>query len=133
MDQFEEVLDVVVRGENIRDSLFFRSNDDFEERISGMLESREKYLKTFKGPQDIAEAKILYEEAISDYFGDITIPNVIELIWEREDLRLGFLTYVLEYYESSAKNNEFGLNPWDDQNRRILLGVKAKLDEISNN
>jgi hypothetical protein len=132
MDQFEEVLDVVVRGENIRDSLFFRSRDDFEGRISGMLESREKYLETFKGPQDIDEAKILYEEAISDYFGDITIPNVIDLIWKREDLRLGFLTYVLEYYESSM-NSEFGLNPWDDQNRRILLGVKAKLDEISNN
>lgn len=131
MDPFEEVLDNVVKRENIRDSLFFRSMDDFEERISVMLENREKYLQTFKGPEDIQEAKVLYEEAISDYFGDVTIPNVIEMIWRREDLRTGFLNYVLEYYEASQKT-EFGLNPWDDQNRRILLGVKAKLDEISN-
>ena len=53
MDQFEEVLGDVINRENIRDSLFFRSTEDFEERVSGMLESREKYLESFEGPKDI--------------------------------------------------------------------------------
>tara|TARA_B100000949_G_C14283909_1_gene453211 strand:+ start:3555 stop:3962 length:408 start_codon:yes stop_codon:yes gene_type:complete len=122
MSVFDKELEDVSVRENIRDMLFYR--DHGEEEVFPIddvkLSERETFLKDYKGPKDYDEAEMLYKECMHSYFGGFTVGGFLDDIWERQDLKLALLSYMLDQYCKMHTNNPYGLNQWDEQNLRIL-------------
>lgn len=126
MQAFDRELQLVETRENLRDSLFCRGEDS--SMVEGMIDQRNEFLEFYKGPNDEEEARILYEEAFVDFFGDCTVVGMAEFIWDNECVRKCFLDFILGTYAKVLVPEGGDLNPWDAQNERILKLVKEYLD-----
>ena len=127
MQAFEEELQLVSNRENLRDILFTRGHEGDPSEVEGMLEQREEFLKDYDGPSNDGEARMLYEEAFTDFFGNCTVSGMVEFIWDIGCVRTCFLDYILGTYKDLLVPEGGDLNPWDAQNENILKLVKQFL------
>ena len=128
MEAFDKELEIIGSREDLRDLLFSRVRHGDSSMVDGLLEQRKEFLDTYKGPQDEAEARMLYEEAFTDFFGDCTVAGMVEYVWETECVRKCFLEYILGTYKNILVPEGGDLNPWDSQNESILKLVKDYLN-----
>ena len=127
MEAFDKELELIGTRENLRDILFSRVRKGDSSMVDGLLEQREDFLDSYGGPKDDDEARMLYEEAFTDFFGDCTVAGMVEYIWETECVRKCFLENILKMYSQILVSEGGDLNPWDSQNERILNLVKQYL------
>ncbi len=126
MEVFDKELQLVETRENLRDSLFCRGEED-SSMVEGMLDQRNQFLELYKGPSNEGEARMLYEEAFIDFFGDCKVSGMVEFIWDNKCVRKCFLDFILGTYSGTLVPEGGDLNPWDSQNERILKLVKEYL------
>ena len=96
--------------------------------VEGMIDQREDFLESYKGPNNVDEARVLFEEAFTDFFGDCTVAGMADFVWDNECVRKCFLDYILGTYKKILVPEGGDLNPWDAQNERILMLVKEYLN-----